>query len=47
MFMFSLFMYEFLAFDRVDTDAQKTQLELYLDELKYLDKSATFDILSF
>ncbi|XP_062170507.1 zinc finger BED domain-containing protein RICESLEEPER 1-like [Alnus glutinosa] len=35
------------AFDRVDADAQKTQLELYLDEPKYLDKSTTFDILSF
>jgi hypothetical protein len=38
-----------LAFDGVDDNAQKTQLELYLDEPKYIDKSgsATFDILSF
>ena len=47
MFMFSFFMQKFLAFDGVDNDAQKTQLELYLDKSKYLDKSATFDILSF
>jgi hypothetical protein len=47
MFMFSFFMQEFLAFDGVDEDAQKTQLKLYLDEPKYLDTSATFDILSF
>jgi hypothetical protein len=47
MFMFSFFMQEFLAFDGVDENAQKTQLELYVDEPKYLDTSATFDILSF
>jgi hypothetical protein len=40
-------MYDFLAFDGVDHDAQKTQLELYLDEPKYLEKNKTFDILSF
>jgi hypothetical protein len=33
--------------DGVDADAQKTQLELYLDEPKYLDKNMTFYILSF
>jgi len=47
MFILSLFMYDFLAFNGVDADAQKTQLELYLDKSKYLDKSTTFDILSF
>jgi hypothetical protein len=40
-------MLEFLTFDIVDANAQKTQLELYLDEPKYLDKNVTFDILSF
>jgi hypothetical protein len=47
MFILSLFMYDFLAFYGVDPDAQKTQLELYLDEPKYLEKNTTFDILSF
>jgi hypothetical protein len=38
-----------LAYDGVNDNAQKTQLELYLDEAKYIDNrgSATFDILSF
>ena len=46
--MFAFFMQEFLAFDGVDDNAQKNQLELYLDEPKYVDKSGTtFDILSF
>ncbi|XP_062170450.1 zinc finger BED domain-containing protein RICESLEEPER 1-like [Alnus glutinosa] len=38
---------DFLALDGVNADAQKTQLELYLDEPKYLDKNMTFYILSF
>ena len=38
-----------MAYDGVDDNDQKTQLELYLDEAKYIDSrgSATFDILSF
>ena len=38
-----------MAYDGVDDNDQKTQLELYLDEARYIDSrgSATFDILSF
>jgi hypothetical protein len=39
MFILSLFMYDFLAFDGVDPDAQKIQLELYFDEPKHLEKN--------
>ena len=38
-----------MAYDGVEDNDQKTQLELYLDEARYIDSrgSATFDILSF
>jgi hypothetical protein len=37
-----------LAFDGVDENAQKSQLDLYLDEPRHVDMSGTtFDILSF
>jgi hypothetical protein len=38
-----------LAFDGIDDNEQKTQLELYLEESRHIDKSGntTFDILLF
>ena len=38
-----------MAYDGVDDNDQKTQLELYLDEARYINSrgSATFDIISF
>ena len=37
-----------MAFDGVDENAQKNQLDLYLEEPRHVDKSGTtFDILSF
>jgi hypothetical protein len=38
-----------MEYDGVDDNAQKTELEVYLDEARYIENhgSGTFDILSF